>query len=111
MSYNDLSNKVAVVTGGADGIGEGIARILWGCGAQVIIADVQEEKGKALAAELGENVSFASLDVTEPDSWSNLVTELESNHGRLDTLVNNAGGGGSVTLINSRLKNGAILWR
>ena len=94
MSNNDLSNKVAVVTGGADGIGEGIARIIRGCGAHVIIADIQEEKGKALAAELGENVSFSLLDVTDPDSWSNLVTELKTNYGRLDILVNNAGGGG-----------------
>ena len=44
MPNNDLSNKVAVVTGGADGIGEGIVRTLWGCGAHVVIADVQDEK-------------------------------------------------------------------
>ena len=50
MPNNDLSNKVAVVTGGADGIGEGIVRTLWGCGAHVVIADVQDEKGSALAA-------------------------------------------------------------
>ena len=94
MSKNDLSNKVAVVTGGADGIGEGIARIIRGCGAHVIIADIQEEKGKALAAELGENVRFSLLDVTDPDSLSSLVTELQTHYGRLDILVNNAGGGG-----------------
>ncbi len=94
MSNNDLSNKVAVVTGGADGIGEGIARIFWGYGAQVIIADIQEEKGEALAAELGGNASFVLLDVTDPGGWNNLVAELKSNPGRLDILVNNAGGGG-----------------
>ncbi len=94
MSNTDLSNKVAVVTGGADGIGEGITRILWGAGARVIIADIQDEKGEALAAELGENASFALLDVTEPGSWNNLVAELKSNPGCLDILVNNAGGGG-----------------
>jgi 3(or 17)beta-hydroxysteroid dehydrogenase len=94
MSNNDLSTKVAVVTGGADGIGEGITRILWGAGAQVIIADIQDEKGEALATELGENASFALLDVTDPDSWNSLVAELKSNQGRLDILVNNAGGGG-----------------
>ena len=59
MSNNNLSNKVAVVTGGADGIGEGIARTLWARGARVIIADIQEEKGEALAGELGVNASFA----------------------------------------------------
>ena len=94
MSKNDLSNKVAVVTGGADGIGEGIARTFWGNGAQVIIADIQEEKGEALATELGGNASFVLLDVTDPGSWSELVTTLQNNPGRLDVLVNNAGGGG-----------------
>ncbi len=94
MSNTNLSNKVAVVTGGADGIGEGIARTLWARGARVIIADIQEEKGEALAGELGVNGSFALLDVTDPSSWERLVTELESSPGRLDILVNNAGGGG-----------------
>ena len=45
MSNNNLSKKIAVVTGGADGIGEGIVRTLWGCGAQVGMADIQEDKG------------------------------------------------------------------
>ena len=53
MSNDNLSNKIAVVTGGADGIGEGIVRTLWGYGAQVVIADIQEEKGAGLATELG----------------------------------------------------------
>ena len=69
MSDKNLSNKVAVVTGGADGIGEGIARTLRGRGAHVVIADVQEEKGALLAAELGENASFILLDVTD---WGQL---------------------------------------
>ena len=94
MSNNHLTNKIAVVTGGADGIGEGIVRTLWGCGAQVVIADIQQEKGAGLATELGENASFVLLDVTDPDSWNSLVTELNDNPGRLDILVNNAGGGG-----------------
>ena len=67
MSNNHLTNKIAVVTGGADGIGEGIVRTLWGCGAQVVIADIQEEKGAGLATELGENASIAFLDVTDPE--------------------------------------------
>ena len=94
MSDKNLSNKVAVVTGGADGIGEGIARTLRGRGAHVVIADVQEEKGALLAAELGENASFILLDVTDWESWNNLVSELSSHPGHLDILVNNAGGGG-----------------
>ena len=94
MSNNHLTNKIAVVTGGADGIGEGIVRTLWGCGAQVVIADIQEEKGAGLATELGENASFVLLDVTDPESWNSLVTELNDTPGHLDILVNNAGGGG-----------------
>ena len=94
MSNNHLSNRIAVVTGGADGIGEGIVRTLWGYGAQVIIADIQEDKGAGLATELGENASFVLLDVTDPGSWNSLVTQLSGNPGRLDILVNNAGGGG-----------------
>ena len=94
MANNDLSNKVAVVTGGADGIGEGITRTLLGCGAQVVIADIQEEKGAGLATELGANVSFVPLDVTDPGSWNALIIELNNTAGRLDILVNNAGGGG-----------------
>ena len=94
MSNNHLSNRIAVVTGGADGIGEGIVRTLWGYGAQVIIADIQEDKGAGLATELGENASFVLLDVTDPGSWHSLVTQLSGNPGRLDILVNNAGGGG-----------------
>jgi len=94
MSNEHLSNRIAVVTGGADGIGEGIVRTLWGYGAQVIIADIQEEKGAGLATELGENASFVLLDVTDPVSWNSLVTQLSGNPGRLDILVNNAGGGG-----------------
>ncbi|MCH1609748.1 MAG: SDR family oxidoreductase [Luminiphilus sp.] len=94
MSNDNLSNKIAVITGGADGIGEGIARTLWGCGARVVIADIQEEKGANLATELGENASFVLLDVTDPSSWHALVTELNNTLGRLDILVNNAGGGG-----------------
>ena len=94
MANYDLSGKVAVVTGGADGIGEGIVRSFCNHGAQVVIADVQQEKGEKLAAELGESASFILLDVTDPDSWNNLVTTLKANQGRLDVLVNNAGGGG-----------------
>ena len=94
MPSNELSNKIALVTGGADGIGEGIVRTFCENGAEVIIADIQEEKGQALAKELGDSVSFISLDVTDPNSWDKLISGLNSNPGRLDVLVNNAGGGG-----------------
>lgn len=94
MSTNDLTNKIAVVTGGADGIGEGIVRNFCASGASVIIADIQEEKGRQLATELGDSASFVTLDVTDPSSWDELITSLQANPGRLDVLVNNAGGGG-----------------
>ena len=94
MSNNELSNKIALVTGGADGIGEGIVRTFCKNGAEVIIADIQDEKGQALAAELGDSVSYMNLDVTDPNSWDALLASLATQPGRLDILVNNAGGGG-----------------
>lgn len=88
-----LSGKVALVTGGAQGIGEAIARKLVEHGARVLIGDIQQDKGMALAESLGDAASFVTLDVTSPDSWTAAVTEAATRHGGLDVLVNNAGNG------------------
>jgi 3alpha(or 20beta)-hydroxysteroid dehydrogenase len=88
-----LSGKVALVTGGAQGVGEAIARKLAEHGAKVVIGDIQQEKGLALAANIGEAASFVPLDVTDPDSWSAAVEETVRHEGGLDVLVNNAGDG------------------
>jgi len=81
----------AIVTGGARGIGGATARLLAEDGASVLIADVLEEEGRALAAELGPRVRFRRLDVTRADEWADTVAEAERNFGSLNALFNNAG--------------------
>ena len=88
---NRLQGKVALVTGGARGIGEGIVRRFIAEGARVVIADVLEAEGAALAAELGDAATFVSLDVTRRADWDAALAETEQRFGRLDCLVNNAG--------------------
>jgi 3alpha(or 20beta)-hydroxysteroid dehydrogenase len=86
-----LQDRVAIVTGGARGIGEGITRRFAAEGAQVIVADVREDLGTALAAELGASVRFVAADVTQEAAWRELIVAAEA-LGGLDILVNNAGG-------------------
>ena len=86
-----LAGKTALVTGGARGIGEGIVRRFVAEGANVVISDVLEAEGAALAAELGAQVAFVRHDVTSSDQWQAAIQEAETRFGRLDCLVNNAG--------------------
>jgi 3alpha(or 20beta)-hydroxysteroid dehydrogenase len=86
-----LADKVAVVTGAARGIGEATARRFVAEGARVVIADLRDDAGSALAAELGEHAEFEHLDVTDERGWSELVERTLSRWGRVDVLVNNAG--------------------
>lgn len=86
-----LSGKVALVTGGAQGIGAAIARKFREHDAVVVIGDIQREKGAALAESIGAH--FVPLDVTQPDSWAAAVERVAADHGGLDMLVNNAGDG------------------
>ena len=86
-----LAGKVALVTGGARGIGEGIVRRFVSEGAQVMITDVLNDAGSALSDELGEAADFHHLDVTSRDEWAEAVAATEERFGRLDSLVNNAG--------------------
>lgn len=86
-----LTGKVAMVSGGARGIGEGIVRRFVAEGAQVAIADILDDEGKALAAELGDAAIYLHLDVTNRDDWAAAVAAVEAKWGRLDSLVNNAG--------------------
>ncbi|MBS0255283.1 MAG: glucose 1-dehydrogenase [Proteobacteria bacterium] len=86
-----LTGKVALVTGGARGIGEGIVRRFVAEGARVMITDVLSAEGAALAAELGEAAAFCAHDVTDRGQWQAALDATEARFGRLDVLVNNAG--------------------
>ncbi len=86
-----VSGKVALITGGARGLGAADARALVREGAMVVIADVLEDEGRALAAELGDAASFMSLDVRDEAAWDRVIDAIRARHGRLDVLVNNAG--------------------
>ncbi len=86
-----LEGKVAIVTGAAQGQGEAEARRFVAEGAKVVIADVNEDKGAALAAELGDAALFEHLDVTDEEQWAATVVAAESAFGSVSVLVNNAG--------------------
>jgi 3alpha(or 20beta)-hydroxysteroid dehydrogenase len=85
-----LQDKVAIVTGGARGMGAATSRLFAAEGAHVVIADVLEEDGAALAAELGGTAMFQRLDVSDEAAWTALVDAVMARHGRIDALVNNA---------------------
>lgn len=86
-----VAGKVALVTGGARGIGESSVRLLVAEGAKVLIADILDAEGEALAAELGEAAAYRHLDVTDRDAWQQVVAAAKETFGALDVLVNNAG--------------------
>lgn len=86
-----LDGKVAIITGGARGMGDATSRLFAAEGAKVAIADVLEAEGAALAKEIGENARFYRLDVTSEDAWASLVAAVQADLGPVDVLVNNAG--------------------
>ncbi len=86
-----VAGKVALVSGGARGQGEAHARLLAEHGARVVIGDVLDAEGAALAAEVGGAVRYVRLDVTRAADWERAVATAESEFGRLDILVSNAG--------------------
>jgi 3alpha(or 20beta)-hydroxysteroid dehydrogenase len=91
LSGNGLTGKVAIVTGGARGMGAAAVRRLANEGAIVVATDILDDDGKTLADELGEGVSFVHHDVTSEAGWTALVEDTERQFGSLDVLVNNAG--------------------
>ena len=92
MSAFDLAGRKALVTGGAQGLGEGMAKALAGAGATVVIADLQKDAGQAVADALpGDGHGFVALDVTDDANWESAVADACSQLGGLDVLVNNAG--------------------
>lgn len=86
-----LEGKVAIVTGGARGQGEAEARLFVAEGARVVVADVLEEEGRAVAASLGAAAQFERLDVSDEADWRRVVAATTARFGSLTTLVNNAG--------------------
>jgi len=86
-----LENQVAVVTGGARGIGAGIVRRFVEEGARVVYSDLLNEKGKTLEEELGKNAAFYPADATSPSDTEALMKFAVERFGRLDCVVNNAG--------------------
>ncbi|ANP73393.1 SDR family oxidoreductase [Cryobacterium arcticum] len=86
-----VSGKVALISGGARGLGAAMTRRLVEEGARVVVGDVLDEEGGALAAELGDACRYVHLDVTRAQHWDNAVAAAVSEWGGLDVLVNNAG--------------------
>lgn len=90
----DLEGKVAVITGGASGIGEGAVRLFAASGARVVIADIQDERGSRLAEDLGPSTTFQHTDVSQESDVAAAVARAVEKWGRLDVMFNNAGFGG-----------------
>ncbi|MGI5455655.1 SDR family NAD(P)-dependent oxidoreductase [Streptomyces sp. CA-249302] len=84
-----LDGRVVIVTGAARGQGEQEARLFRAEGAEVVVADVLDEQGEALAREIGGR--YVHLDVREEDAWRSAVSTVKNAYGRIDGLVNNAG--------------------
>ena len=86
-----LDDKVAVVTGGAQGQGAATVRLFAAEGAKVVVADIADDPGKALADEVGGAAYYRHLDVSSESDWESAVAEALSRLGKIDVLVNNAG--------------------
>ncbi len=86
-----VAGKVAIVTGGASGMGKADAIALAREGARVVVADLNAEGGQAVADAIGDSATFMRLDVTDEDNWQSVVAATVEKFGRLDILVNNAG--------------------
>jgi 3(or 17)beta-hydroxysteroid dehydrogenase len=91
MQMGRLSGKVAIITGGSMGLGEADVRLFAEQGAQVIISDINEAAGEALAQEIGASARFMRHDVSNEAEWIALIDTVMADYGRLDILVNNAG--------------------
>ena len=86
-----VDNKVALITGGARGMGAADARMLVKEGAKVVIGDILDAEGQALADELGDSARYVHLDVSNAEEWTAAVETALSSFGKLNVLVNNAG--------------------
>jgi NAD(P)-dependent dehydrogenase (short-subunit alcohol dehydrogenase family) len=97
-----VEGKIALVTGGASGIGAAVAELLAHEGASVVVTDIDELRGPEIAARIakgGHNASFLQQDVTSEPRWIEIIADIEKRFGRLDVLVSNAGIGIAVPTI------------
>lgn len=102
-----LNDRVAIITGGARGIGQAAARAMAAEGATVVVTDMIDDEGEAVAAsirEAGGQASYRHLDVTDETAWADTVKAVTDEHGRLDVLVNNAGIGSMERAENETLE-------
>jgi len=105
-----VEGKVALITGGASGIGRGCAEKLAAEGATAVVTDLQDEKGAETVAAIekaGGKAWYAHHDVTDEAAWEGVVAQVRDRHGRLDILVNNAGIGIGGSIIEMKLED----WR
>ncbi|WP_040495934.1 glucose 1-dehydrogenase [Ilumatobacter nonamiensis] len=89
-----VDDKVALITGGARGLGEATGRLMAREGATVVLTDILDDDGKALAESIqseGGMAEYIRQDVTDEDQWDELISDITSRHGRIDVVVNNAG--------------------
>ncbi|MEV7581135.1 glucose 1-dehydrogenase [Streptomyces erythrochromogenes] len=90
MARTGLDGKVVVITGAGRGQGAAGARLFAGAGARVVVTDVREDEGRAVAAELGDRGLYVRHDVADPASWAAVITEAVRAFGTVSALVNNA---------------------
>jgi NAD(P)-dependent dehydrogenase (short-subunit alcohol dehydrogenase family) len=91
MATGRLDGFVTLISGAARGIGEGIARAFVAEGATVLVTDIRDEQGAALAAALGARATYRRLDVRREEDWASATEAVVREYGKLDVVVNNAG--------------------
>jgi NAD(P)-dependent dehydrogenase (short-subunit alcohol dehydrogenase family) len=94
-----LDGRVAIITGGASGIGKASTRLFVEEGARVLIGDIMDDRGEALAQDIGENALYMHMDVSQEEQVQGAVAEAVKRYGKLDCIFNNAGIGGASGMI------------
>jgi 3(or 17)beta-hydroxysteroid dehydrogenase len=102
-----IAGKVALITGGASGLGRETAKLFIAEGARVVVTDINEKEGQKVQQELGPNVAFFRHDVTSETEWQSVVKQTVDRFGHLDILVQSAGIGLSKTVVEIELEE----WR
>ena len=100
-----LQDKVIIITGAAQGMGETHARLCIAEGAKVVLTDINSDKGDALAKELGDNAIFVKHDVTSEENWAYVVKATQDKFDQIDVLVNNAGITTSKSILDTSLED------